>query len=158
MLPALTSTNLPKAQLLWEKISQDLARGFRTKGQYPYYSETVRVYTHLPGKKWRFLIVATANRSNPPVFSVEMHFYHPQNTTWKLRLIHMPIPQPQWQHKWEELENEFVVSSEVDPAVQKQLINHYLQSQVDEQQTADKTGPSVTARPTMDSGWKRSRI
>lgn len=135
MLPTFHQSTLPQSQQLWAKLKSDLTKGFKIVQHTPHPHDIIRVYTKHPHIDWQFLLVATSNHTNPPVFALELHIYPPSQETYQLHLKHTPIPQPQWSHSWKTLINMFPQNNDPDSTQQSQIINTYLNSHYDLQST-----------------------
>ncbi len=136
--PAVVTTqgsDLPQIESLWKKIKFDLGQGFKVKSYNTHLNHVVRVFTKHPALGWRFLIVASASDTMPPVFSVELHAYPQGETTWKLNLKYQPLAEPHWQQEWVMLRNMHKVDEEVGLNKQSEVVNAYLVSEFDKEST-----------------------
>ncbi len=135
--PVLTTseTDLPQAESLWKKIKFDLTQGFKVVNQKPHVNHIVRSYAMHPALGWQFLLIASANDTMPPVFSVELHVYPQGSITWKLNLKYQPLRKPHWQYNWKALKNMCETDDEVSANKQSEIINAYLLSAFDRETT-----------------------
>lgn len=129
--------DLPQIESLWKKIKFDLGQGFKVVSRQTHTNHIVRAFTLHEALGWRFLLVASANDTMPPVFSVEMHAYPQGVYTWKLNLKYQPLAEPHWQYNWKTLKNMKDIDEPVGTSQQSEIISAYLQSAFDLEATSD---------------------